>query len=93
MFRCVDKTKIVASGGSLFQVYREQRSQQAALGIIEEGSLLVGGDRVDGTKCKAKQTIGTSIRLELRANRLSALNCLAGRCSFANGNAIRVHVA
>lgn len=77
----------------VLEVSSEQRGGQRALGVVEEGLLLVGRDGVQAAEGQAEQAVVVRVLGELGGDNLGRLNGLLGDGQAANGDLVGVDVA
>lgn len=74
----VDKAKVVGAGRVVLQSNSEERRVQLGLNSVEEGSLRLGLDSVDGAESQTKQAVIVLVVHELLADLGGSLNRLGG---------------
>lgn len=77
----------------VLQVSREDRAVQGALGIVEEGVLLSGRDRVDVAEGEPNQAVGVTILSEGGRNLLGSFDSLRGNSQTSDRDLVLVDIA
>lgn len=89
----VNETEVVGTGSVVLKSDGEEGAGQLVVDGIEEGSLRLGRDGVDGAECQTEQAIGVHILAELSRHRLGSLNSLRSSCHGTNGHCIGIYLA
>lgn len=87
----VDKTKVVGSSRALLEVSGEELSGQRALNGVEECSLLLGLNSVDGGESQSEQAVIVGVRDKLAGDGCRCFNCLRGGSNTPNNDLVSIH--